>query len=346
MEPNKPLQISFEGLTYSVKIPAKHTVGSSGNPLLRALKSPFTKPEFDDKVILRQLNGSFRPGRVTAILGPSGSGKTTLLNLLAGQIATGTTSGNIWVNGRSIAGASMRQLAGYVNQDDVILPTMTVEEAIEMSIVLRPPPIASQSRGPSPMASVVGSRETSVVVDVNIGDQLPLPVTAGKVEGSTTPKKQTATAARKAEIKAQHQARRSHAISLFGLDKCRATAVGDSTSKGISGGEKKRTAIAMEWVTEAPVLFLDEPTSGLDAHSALMVAQQLKNIADAGRTVVTVLHQPSSDIFEIIDDILVLFEGRIVYLGERANFVGYLERLGYPCGIYTNPADHVFNAVL
>ncbi|KAJ2825622.1 hypothetical protein FBU31_003665, partial [Coemansia sp. 'formosensis'] len=88
------------------------------------------------------------------------------------------------------------------------------------------------------------------------------------------------------------------------------------------------------------------PTSGLDAHSALMVAQQLKNIADAGRTVVTVLHQPSSDMFEIIDDILVLFEGRIVYLGERANFVGYFERLGYPCGIYTNPADHVFNAVL
>ncbi|KAJ2898441.1 hypothetical protein IWW38_001392, partial [Coemansia aciculifera] len=116
--------------------------------------------------------------------------------------------------------------------------------------------------------------------------------------------------------------------------------------KGISGGEKKRTAIAMEWVTEAPVLFLDEPTSGLDAHSALMVARQLKDIANNGRTVVAVLHQPSSDMFEIIDDILVLFEGRIVYLGERASLVGYLERLGYPCGIYANPADHIFNAVL
>ncbi|KAJ2878345.1 hypothetical protein IWW38_006347, partial [Coemansia aciculifera] len=135
MEPNRPLQISFEGLTYSVKIPAKKAAADSSsgskNLLLRALKSPFAKSEFDEKVILRQLNGTFRPGRVTAILGPSGSGKTTLLNLLAGQLASGTTSGNIWVNGRRTSGASMRQLAGYVNQDDVILPTMTVEEAIE-----------------------------------------------------------------------------------------------------------------------------------------------------------------------------------------------------------------------
>ncbi|KAJ2877107.1 hypothetical protein FB639_003831, partial [Coemansia asiatica] len=150
----------------------------------------------------------------------------------------------------------------------------------------------------------------------------------------------------KKALRAKQQAQCSHAISLFGLEKCRATMVGDSSTKGISGGEKKRTAIAMEWVTSSPVIFLDEPTSGLDAHSALMVTHQLKDIADTGRTVVAVLHQPSSEMFALIDDIVVLFEGRIVYMGERANFVDYLARLGYPCGMYTNPADHVFNSVL
>ncbi|KAJ1812529.1 hypothetical protein LPJ56_005476 [Coemansia sp. RSA 2599] len=149
----------------------------------------------------------------------------------------------------------------------------------------------------------------------------------------------------KQALKAKQKAQCSHAISLFGLEKCRATMVGDSSTKGISGGEKKRTAIAMEWVTESPVIFLDEPTSGLDAHSALMVTHQLKDIADTGRTVVAVLHQPSSEMFALVDDIVVLFEGSIVYMGERSNFIDYLARLGYPCGMYTNPADHVFNSV-
>ncbi|KAJ2392525.1 hypothetical protein GGI23_005201 [Coemansia sp. RSA 2559] len=122
--------------------------------------------------------------------------------------------------------------------------------------------------------------------------------------------------------------------------------VGDSSEKGVSGGEKKRTAIAMEWVTQAPILFLDEPTSGLDAHAALSVTHHLRSIARTGRTVITVMHQPSSEMFEIFDDILILCEGHIVYLGERAGLTDYLARLGFPCGMYTNPADHVFNSVL
>ncbi|KAJ2007952.1 hypothetical protein GGI04_001324 [Coemansia thaxteri] len=256
----------------------------------------------------------------------------------------------------------MRQLAGYVNQDDVILPTQTVEEAIEMSIILRPPPLASSSRSPSPASSLpsMAAGPVNNEVEANAGPAgeqlLPPPVTmrrssgeiraqsSGAREAPNPPAK--ASCGSKAEIKAHQKARCSHAISLFGLEKCRATAVGDSSSKGISGGEKKRTAIAMEWVTEAPILFLDEPTSGLDAHSALTVTRQLKEIANAGCTVVAVLHQPSSDMFAMIDDILILFEGCIVYLGERANLVDYLARLGHPCGMYSNPADHVFNAVL
>ncbi|KAJ2726258.1 hypothetical protein GGI07_000735 [Coemansia sp. Benny D115] len=380
-----PLQVTFENLTYSVKVPAKKSAEASGPPLLRALKSPFVKSKTDDKIILKQISGTFRPGRLTAILGPSGSGKTTLLNLLAGQLFSGTTSGGIWVNGRPTTGASMRQLAGYVNQEDVILPTQTVQEAIEMSITLRPPPLSSTPLAEDDAASLhaddveslgrvhertlgannsLGLSNTSPLKESgNKADQLPLPATTAtqmSEKSSLRHKKSTESASSleshaqalyanlspKARLRMQQRARCSHAISLFGLEKCRGTTMGDSTSKGVSGGEKKRTAIAMEWVTEAPILFLDEPTSGLDAHSALMVSHQLKDIAETGRTVVAVLHQPSSEMYELIDDIIILYEGRIVYMGERANLVDYLARLGHPCGMYTNPADHVFNSVL
>ncbi|PIA15045.1 hypothetical protein COEREDRAFT_75456 [Coemansia reversa NRRL 1564] len=289
MQQTTPLQISFEDLSYAVKVRARPTTNDDQDSKRRW--SPFGKSKHNDKFILQSLTGAFRPGRLTAILGPSGSGKTTLLNLLAGTESSGTTTGSIWVNGRPASGVSLRLLAGFVHQDDVILSTQTVSEAITMSIILRPPPLR-------PHTAHENMQETA------------------------------------------------RALSLFGLEKCQHTAVGDTSEKGISGGERKRTAIAQEYVTQAPILFLDEPTSGLDAHSALMVTHQLKDIVSTGRTVVAVLHQPSSEMFGLIDDIMVLSEGRIVYLGERAGLVDYVAKLGYPCAMYSNPADHVFNAVL
>ncbi|KAJ1738565.1 hypothetical protein LPJ78_001945 [Coemansia sp. RSA 989] len=342
MEHTNPLQISFEGLSYSVRVPADSP--DTASPLQKA-KLLFSRKKYQDKVILHQLTGAFRPGRITTILGPSGSGKTTLLNLLAGQGNSGTCSGNVWVNGRSASGAHIRQLAGYVNQDDVILPTQTVREAVMMSIILRPPPLSSiPPQSPETIVNSIGEEPPGQqrLADKE-ADGLPLPATTNK---PSLRHEKAAEPAKGKTNKTRQQARCSHAIGLFGLGKCQDTSIGDSSVKGISGGERKRTAIAMENVTQSPILFLDEPTSGLDAHSALMVMRQLKAVADSGCTVVTVLHQPSSEMFALIDDLLILFEGRTVFMGERASLVNYLDRLGYPCGMYSNPADHVFNAVL
>ncbi|KAJ1846233.1 hypothetical protein LPJ57_009064, partial [Coemansia sp. RSA 486] len=100
-----PIQITFEGLTYTVKVPVSNESSGNGSNRLvagikTALRKPFGKTEYADKEILKQMSGTFRPGRLTAILGPSGSGKTTLLNLLAGHLSSGETSGKIWANGR------------------------------------------------------------------------------------------------------------------------------------------------------------------------------------------------------------------------------------------------------
>ncbi|KAJ2782851.1 hypothetical protein GGI15_002778, partial [Coemansia interrupta] len=298
-------------------VPVQTDDEKSGGGWARLQQRVFGKRAYGERQILRGLEGTFLPGRLTGILGPSGSGKTTLLNLLAGQISTGHTGGDMWVNGRPTTGAGLRRLAGYVNQEDVILSTQTVQEAIDMSLTLRPPPTHPAS---------------SAAADDDDAGGLPLPASAAR----------PSSAAGRAETRA----RRDRALAQFGLEKCRDTMVGDAGAKGVSGGEKKRTAIAMEWVSEARVLFLDEPTSGLDAHSALVATRQLRQVAQTGRTVVAVLHQPSSEMFALLDDVLVLLDGRIVYLGPRDQLVGYLERLGRPCGMYVNPADHLFNAVL
>ncbi|KAJ2696187.1 hypothetical protein H4R19_005768, partial [Coemansia spiralis] len=346
MELAAPLQVSFENLSYSVKVRASNQPASDGGDsgAVGRMLAPFKKARYEDKTILHGLTGTFRPGRLTAILGPSGSGKTTLLNLLAGHENSGTTSGSIWVNGRAATGVSLRLLAGYVSQDDVILATQTVREAIEMSIILRPPPLSTESREASDGFAAL-AEEPKGGLRAAGEEGLPLPVSmVGPTPTEPSPK---ASATAPPRGKPAHLEQKSaHAIALLGLGRCQDTRVGDSSDKGISGGERKRTAIAQEWVTQAPIMFLDEPTSGLDAHSALMVTKQLKSIADRGRTVVAVLHQPSSEMFELIDDLLVLLEGRVVYLGERAGLVDYVTHLGFPCGMYTNPADHIFNAVL
>lgn len=67
--------------------------------------------------------------------------------------------------------------------------------------------------------------------------------------------------------------------------------------KGISGGEKKRTTIGIELLTDPNLLFLDEPTTGLDAYTAFSVIFTLRELAKTGRTVITTIHQPSSEIF-------------------------------------------------
>ena len=80
--------------------------------------------------------------------------------------------------------------------------------------------------------------------------------------------------------------------------------------KGISGGERKRTSIGFELVSDPKVILLDEPTSGLDSFTAFTIINLLKKICrQKKKTVVFTIHQPSSDIYELFDRILLLVEG-------------------------------------
>ncbi|OLY79994.1 ABC transporter G family member 12 [Smittium mucronatum] len=277
-----PSQISFKNLVYSVPIRSKSKKKESEHI------DPASSKKKKTKIILDNITGSFMPGRLTAIMGPSGSGKTSLLNLLSGRISSSKFEGGIWLNGRRADGGSLGLVSRFISQDDIMLSTMTVKEAIEMAIEFRIKDI---------------SRE-----EIN--------------------------------------RRTNDAIYTLELEKCQNTIIGDSITTGISGGERKRTSIAMEMATDSSILFLDEPTSGLDIYTSHLVVKLLKKISRSGQTVVSAIHQPSSDIFNLFDDILILSEGLVAYFGPQKDLVPYFSSIGYQCPLYTNPADFIFTDVL
>lgn len=110
-------------------------------------------------------------------------------------------------------------------------------------------------------------------------------------------------------------------IIEMGLQDCADRLIGNWHLRGISGGEKKRLSIALEILTMPRLLFLDEPTSGLDSASAFFVVQTLRNVARDGRTVISSIHQPSSEVFTLFDDLFLLSGGETVYFGEAKSAI-------------------------
>lgn len=133
----------------------------------------------------------------------------------------------------------------------------------------------------------------------------------------------------------------------FGLAKSKDTLIGGWMQRGISGGERKRLALATELLTNPSVLFADEPTSGLDSFMAKSVVQQLRRLAvHEGRTVVATIHQPSSEVFALFDRLELLADGATIYQGKATNVVQYFANCGYECPTFMNPADFFMEKIV
>ncbi|MCI0523352.1 MAG: ATP-binding cassette domain-containing protein [Bacteroidales bacterium] len=106
-------------------------------------------------------------------------------------------------------------------------------------------------------------------------------------------------------------------LNTLGLYEKRNYRVGSPLDKVISGGQRKRLNIALELVREPSVLFLDEPTSGLSSRDSENVIDLLRDLTFRGKVVITVVHQPSSEIFKGFDNVLVLDQdGHMVFYGN------------------------------
>ncbi|XP_051124588.1 pleiotropic drug resistance protein 3-like isoform X2 [Andrographis paniculata] len=105
-------------------------------------------------------------------------------------------------------------------------------------------------------------------------------------------------------------------LEIIELDGIKNDLVGIPGVDGLSTEQRKRLTIAVELVANPSIIFMDEPTTGLDARAAAIVMRAVKNVADTGRTIVCTIHQPSIDIFEAFDELLLLKTGgRMIYCG-------------------------------
>lgn len=133
-------------------------------------------------------------------------------------------------------------------------------------------------------------------------------------------------------------------ILELGLKDCADTRIGDHQHRGCSGGEKRRVSIGVQLLANPSVLFLDEPTTGLDATSAFQLVRTLKSLANKGRTVITTIHQPRSEIWHLFDNLTILTKGSPVYSGSTAKCIDWFNDSGMEIPPFVNPAEHLIDA--
>ncbi|KAJ2978980.1 hypothetical protein NUW58_g7322 [Xylaria curta] len=127
------------------------------------------KHDGEQKRLLDGLSGFVEPGKLTALMGASGAGKTTLLNTLAGRLEFGSVSGDIFLDGGPLP-KSFRRHMGYVQQQDVHLPSQTVREALQMTARLRRPLTVSDEEKDAHVEAVIRTLEMEDIAEALIGN--------------------------------------------------------------------------------------------------------------------------------------------------------------------------------
>ncbi|CAK4292427.1 unnamed protein product, partial [Aphanomyces euteiches] len=135
------------------------------------------------------------------------------------------------------------------------------------------------------------------------------------------------------------------AIDDMGLRSCQDTLVGDIFRKGLSGGQRRRLSIAIELLKQPTILLLDEPTSGLDSASTYNVVKYIKKLCSQNRTVVATIHQPSSIVYHMFSNIMILAKGQTVFFGPPTSALSHFASLGHRLPPFTNPGEFYLQLV-
>jgi len=108
-------------------------------------------------------------------------------------------------------------------------------------------------------------------------------------------------------------------------------------------GERRRLSIAEEIVHGPPLLLIDEATTGLDTLAESVMMRTFREMVNENRTVVATVHQPSAQVFELFDTLLLLSKGQVIYHGPASQAVNYFMQSpnSFPFKEYSNPGDYL-----
>ncbi|CAI5729553.1 unnamed protein product [Hyaloperonospora brassicae] len=313
------MEVRFKDVSISADIVVKDEANlkvelpTLPNELMTSLRSLGTTKHSVKKHILKNISGVFKPGTITLVLGQPGSGKSSLMKLLSGRFPNNknvTIEGEVTYNGTPANELLRRlpQFVSYVTQRDKHYPSLTVKETLEFAHAC--------------CGGGLSERDEQHLIN-----------------GSPEENKAALEAAR---AMCKHYP--DIVIQQLGLDNCQNTIVGDAMIRGVSGGERKRVTTGEMEFGNKYVMMMDEISTGLDSAATFDIITTQRSIAKKFRkTIVISLLQPSPEVFQLFDDVVILNEGYEMYHGPRAEALSYFESLGFKCPPHRDVADFLLD---
>ncbi|RLN02273.1 hypothetical protein BBJ28_00017082, partial [Nothophytophthora sp. Chile5] len=313
------MEVRFKDVAISAAIAVKDAtevrteLPTLANEVLKSVRKLRAKKHVVQKQILRDVSGVFKAGSMTLVLGQPGSGKSALMKILSGRFPMEqhiTVTGEMTFNGTPISAIRKRLPAfvSYVTQHSDHIPTLTVKETLAFGHIC-------------------------------CGGQLSEFGTKHCVNGSS---EENAAATEAVQALCKHQP--EVIIDQLGLEDCQNTIVGDALVRGVSGGERKRVTIGEMAFGNQYVMMLDEVSTGLDSAATFDLIKTQRSLAKSfHKTVVISLLQPSPEVFELFDEVLILNDGYEMYHGPRDEALGYFKSLGFKCPPLRDVADFLMD---
>ncbi|KDO29394.1 hypothetical protein SPRG_05931 [Saprolegnia parasitica CBS 223.65] len=312
------LEIRFKDLAIAADVVVATKNGSElptlVNEVTKGVLGLFSSKRSIRKDILHPMSGVFKPSTTTLVLGQPGSGKSSLMKILSGRFLLAkniSVGGHVTFNGTPSAtlGPKLPQFASYISQRDFHYPTLTVKETLAF---------AHACSG-------------GAVVPQRILDSL----------ANGTPDE---NAQAKAVIMSLFAVYPDVVTRQMGLQICQDTIVGNGMLRGVSGGERKRVTVGEMEFGMKMVSFMDEISTGLDSAATYDIVKAQKGMAASlKKTIVIALLQPSPEVYNLFDDVLLLNEGYVMYHGPRATCLAYFESLGFKCPAHRDVADFLLD---